>query len=245
MLLTYEQSPPPISHLIESWTTTFLTRLALDPTPSGKTRQLTGHFSFDFIHSEKNGELYPIECNARVHTAIVLLPLDGIAGCYDDTTPMGTETDLVAGIGEEPGIGKELDREIRDQRILRPERGALPRSWIYNDLITRYLPSILPSPRILAMIHPSLPACLPDPRRPTLPSESVLIPRIDPTLVADDWVPFLVFWHVYWPYLLLGGWWRGKRWTRVSAFVDPLMSREEREKWDGEGGDKGPIDVKN
>ncbi|RDA90815.1 hypothetical protein CP533_0501 [Ophiocordyceps camponoti-saundersi (nom. inval.)] len=32
----------------------------------------TGHVSFDFLLKTKNGELYPIECNPRVHTAVVL-----------------------------------------------------------------------------------------------------------------------------------------------------------------------------
>jgi thiosulfate reductase cytochrome b subunit len=85
----------------------------------------------------------------------------------------------------------------------------------------RLLPLVLPSERILRAIHPSLPACLPVSagagRARVEPNESPFALALEPTLVADDWVPFLVLWHVWWPYLLVTRWWAGKRWTRVSG----------------------------
>jgi hypothetical protein len=42
--------------------------------------------------------------------------------------------------------------------------------------------------------------------------------RVDPTLVADDWLPFLVLWHLWWPAVLMSRWWQGKKWTRVSRY---------------------------
>jgi hypothetical protein len=203
MLMTYENGTyEEIGQRAERWTRQFLERLSKDPititdshdSNSNSTRRLTGHFSFDFIVSTTNDELYPIECNARVHTAIIMLPLSKIADCY---TP---------------------NPDSESEGILRPKRNTLPRSWLYNDLIMRYLPILVPSPNILRILHPSLPATIVSPSKKgiTRPSEDALVWRVDPTLVADDWVPFLVLWHVYWPSLLLVRWWKGQRWTRVS-----------------------------
>lgn len=188
MLMTYENvTQQTIGRRAEDWTKMFLDKLANDRTPTGKQRGLTGHFSFDFIVSDINGEMYPIECNARVHTAVIMLPLSRIAACYDQKTA---------------------------KTVLRPIPDTRPRTWFYNDLIMRYLPLFLPT-HVLAKIHPSLPACA-HPRPGIQPSEAPLKVRIEPTLVADDWKPFLVLWHVWWPYMLLSRWWQGKRWTRVS-----------------------------
>lgn len=191
MLMTYEDgTTTEVGRRAEEWTTRFLGRLQADLTIAGDKRRLTGHFSFDFIMSLRNDELYPIECNARVHTAIILLPLSQIAGCY--STQAGHD-------------------------ILRPLVGVRPRSWVYNDIVMRYLPFFIRFRRILGLIHPSLPACSPDLCQHAQPSESPFSLRVDPTLVAEDWLPFLVLWHVWWPYMLVTRWWQGKKWTRVST----------------------------
>jgi len=209
MLMTYENATTSATgRLAEEWTTTFLNKLQADPLPNSSsaedsTRGLTGHFSFDFILSTTDGHLYPIECNARVHTAVILLPLDGIASCYDDE---GDEDDL------DPDSGYH-------RAVLRPPPNTRPRSWIYNDLIMRYLPQVVTAPDVLERIHPSLPACSPRVYPKKRPSESVWDIRVDPTLIADDWVPFLVLWHVFWPGLLLQKWWQGKKWTRVGFYA--------------------------
>jgi hypothetical protein len=88
----------------------------------------------------------------------------------------------------------------------------------------RYLPTLLPYPGVLDMIHPSLKACIPDDQgqgeRVKKPSEGLWEVRVDPTLVADDWKAFLILWHVFWPGLVLRRWWEGRRWTRVSVRFD-------------------------
>jgi hypothetical protein len=208
MLMTYEDvTSLPIGRRAEEWTRTFLERLAQKPTQGGNQRRLNGHFSFDFILSTKNDVIYPIECNARVHTAVIMLPLDDIAGCYDDSF-------------------------AKKGRIVRPRPGTAPRSWLYNDLVMRYLPLLVPSRRLLSLIHPSLPACAltSEAKHIVRPREDAVQVRVDPTLVADDWVPFIVLWHVFWPFLLVSRWWQGKKWTRVSppSFPSrsPLMSVE-------------------
>lgn len=208
--MTYENATTSSTgRLAEEWTTTFLEKLQKDPIPSSsgdQTRGLTGHFSFDFILSTTDGQLYPIECNARVHTAVILLPLDGIASCYDDE---GGDDDL------DPDSGFH-------RAVLRPYTNLKPRSWIYNDIIMRYIPQLIPSLKTLEWLHPSLPACSPlvfnKPGKPAVkPNESIWKIRVDPTLVADDWVPFLVMWHIFWPGLLLQKLFQGKKWTRVST----------------------------
>lgn len=192
MLMTYENGTcEEIGRRAEQWTRDLLEKLANDDTPSGKKRRLTGHFSFDFIISTRNDVMYPIECNARVHTAVIMLPLSQIAACYTS----------------------------KNDQTLRPDPCTLPRSWLYNDMVMRYLPRLIPLPHLLGMVHPSLPACVVPKRHrdSTRPDDSLLKLRVDPSLVADDWVPFLVLWHVYWPSLLLIRWWQGKYWTRVST----------------------------
>ena len=243
MLMTYEDATTDsIGQRIEAWTKTFLDRLQLEPTPSGQQRQLTGHFSFDLILSTKDQQLYPLECNARVHTAVILLPVSDIASCYS-TTAINSPTEVV-----DPVDARKPDFIL--PAILRPTPGTIPRSWIYNDLIMRYLPKIISSRPALSLLHPSLPNCagtsqadVPDKRSRTdhllsptrshnnhshsklwqsttthesvRPSEEPWKLRLDPTLVAHDWVPFLVLWHVFWPWLLLSRWAQGKKWTRV------------------------------
>ncbi|WVQ94364.1 hypothetical protein IAU59_001443 [Kwoniella sp. CBS 9459] len=194
MLMTYENATTDeVGRRAEAWTVELLNRLKKDLTPTDKNRGLTGHFSFDFILSTKNGEMYPLECNARVHTAVIMLPVDRIASCY------------------------EIDSKPRE--VLRPLPDTAPRSWLYNDLIMRYLPLLVPSKRVLADIHPSLPACSVDmfTRRNMSPNEAPFVWRKDPTLVADDWLPFIVLWHVWWPALLITRWWQGKKWNRLNV----------------------------
>ncbi|EPQ56693.1 hypothetical protein GLOTRDRAFT_105517 [Gloeophyllum trabeum ATCC 11539] len=60
----------------EHWTVQFLERwskLLREQGKTGKQAELTGHFSFDFLLEESEGQLYPIECNPRTHTAVALL----------------------------------------------------------------------------------------------------------------------------------------------------------------------------
>lgn len=65
-----------ISNDAEQWTRDFLERwmkvLRKSQADDPRYIDLTGHFSFDFI-VDSDGTLYPIECNPRIHTAIVLL----------------------------------------------------------------------------------------------------------------------------------------------------------------------------
>ncbi|KAJ9125159.1 hypothetical protein QFC22_000113 [Naganishia vaughanmartiniae] len=196
MLMTYENwTQKEVGRRAEKWTIDFLNKLSKKPMSDGKQRHLNGHFSFDFILSTRNGEMYPIECNPRVHTAIILLPLSSLAACYPT-----------------PGTSAY-------NKILRPDPQVLPRTWLYNDIVMRLLPYILPFPEVLDVIHPSLSACCLswEQRRSLLPDESPFRVRVDPTLVADDPLPFLVLWHVWWPSMLLKRWWQGKNWTRINV----------------------------
>lgn len=243
MLMTYENgTSETIGKRAEKWTRDLLDKLSKDPLHSASVsasdtftngnrggddqdssqvgkRRLTGHFSFDFIVSTRNNELYPIECNARVHTAVILLPLSDIAGCY--TLPSSKSS-----------TGTSSTSDTSASSILRPLSGTRPRSWLYNDLIMRYLPRLIPSPRILGALHPSLPATILSAshhQNNVRPHENLLTMRIDPSLVADDPVPFLVLWHLYWPTLLLIGWWQGRSWTRVSLGLSIIKLRSFRE----------------
>ena len=194
MLMHYQDAThESVGQMAREWTSMLLNRMQTDPSADGQKRRLTGHFSFDFILSTYDGQLYPIECNARVHTAVILLPLSELASCYDHP-------------GSPP-----------DEEVLQPIKHTITRSWIYNDIVMQYLPMLVPSRRLLEVIHPSLPACIPrDLSSLVRPSNGSVSLKVDPTLIADDWIPFLVFWHIYWPFLLFGRWWSNKPWTRVS-----------------------------
>lgn len=223
MLMTYEDATStPAGRAAEQWTLDFLRLLRNDLTPSGRPRRLNGHFSFDLIQSSADGMLYPIECNARVHTAVVLLPLDGVAGCYDSFVKSAKgNKGQVNGIAHGTGVTRNADAgegDVGDPTVLRPLPGILPRSWIYNNIFMRLLPTLIRSASILGMIHPSLPACLAT-ETDKQPDESVTAIALEPTLVADDWMPFMVLWHLWWPALLLVRWWNGVKWTRVSFLL--------------------------
>ncbi|VDB94187.1 unnamed protein product [Peniophora sp. CBMAI 1063] len=188
----------------EDWTRTFLARwkdkLERDKDMSGKSvRELTGHFCVDFILNEADGQLYPIECNPRAHTAVVLFAgIPQLASYY-----LGTASGTAY-----------------------PAATARPNSWLAHSLPLA-LASMLPL-SLAGNLHPLL-ANPGTPRDPTsspqaessapfaLLAQYITGTEIDPVWDVRDPVPFFVLVHLTWPWVLLRTLFSGKAWSRVNA----------------------------
>lgn len=111
--------------------------------------ELTGHFSFDFIKDDIEGILYPLECNVRANTAVVLL----------SETPTLADSYLLG-----------LSDRNRQPPLSRPPPNARPRSWITHALPLSLIQTFLRlpfirfiSPSFWVLIHPGLLLLLPSP----------------------------------------------------------------------------------
>ncbi|KAI0071142.1 hypothetical protein K474DRAFT_1669333 [Panus rudis PR-1116 ss-1] len=133
---------------IEQWIGGFLRkwRAKLGAESNGKSEwetELTGHFCFDFIKDDTDGILYPLECNVRAHTAVVLFAeACTLADSY-----------LVVPSHDSP----------QSVPLSRPQSNSLPRSWIAHAFPLVLIASFLRlpfirsiSPELWGYIHPGL-----------------------------------------------------------------------------------------
>ncbi|KZV66353.1 hypothetical protein PENSPDRAFT_689063 [Peniophora sp. CONT] len=194
----------------EEWTRNFLSRWKdkllqqKQAGIGGSVRELTGHFCVDFILNGADGQLYPIECNPRAHTAVVLF-----AGVPDLVSHY---------LGSASGTAY-------------PPASTPPNSWLAHALPLS-LATLLP--RILARnLHPLLSASMnstsqdrtdptlspqPDSAAPhALLMQYILGREVDPVWDVRDPVPFFVLAHLAWPWMLLKGMVYGRAWSRVNA----------------------------
>jgi hypothetical protein len=204
----------------EEWTREFLSRwkkaLKSENREEGDEVCLSGHFSFDFI-VDSEGTLYPIECNPRVHTAIVLLSTyapDKLADSY---------------FGKKEN-GLIIADEIAQDRY----------SWIFHALPMALACYILPK-SWLSKLHPLLtPSMDIDPLKTSVPAITISPPvrsplgeiidsyisgsEKDPMLDPVDPFPFAMQ-HLTWMWLL-GRlvYVQGKGWSRVNVSTSRLFS---------------------
>lgn len=182
LLMHYE--PLPAHSKLNQEMLAFTERVVAD---GGNT--FTGHLSFDFlVEDEENVKLYPIECNPRAHTAVVLF----------EKTPEMADAYLSA-LDYRKDFGEK-------------ETPAFPRSptssyyWFGHDLVS-YL--------ILPFLDALFGAgewgqCAEGVRT----FWRHFADWRDGTLtVADPW-PFFVLYHVYWPAKFLDCLLKGKEWSR-------------------------------
>ncbi|KAF2196822.1 hypothetical protein GQ43DRAFT_452106 [Delitschia confertaspora ATCC 74209] len=196
MLMHYEAiaSSDPLSKAMLEFTETVVE-------DAGKS--FTGHLSFDFlVKGEDVGKelkLYPIECNPRIHTAVVL---------FQDTK------DLVARyVGVLQGEGYEAEEILTP----RPGRRGQCYYWIGHDLVTLFT---LPLLSIL-FGHRSVNSGFEDTRT----FFGHLLTWKDGTFQFWDPVPFLMLYHVYWPMLFLESLRKGKEWTRINVSTTKVFLR--------------------
>lgn len=227
MLMRYLDCRTGFSNLIatraEEWTREFLKRWKEKLAKEGKTNaKLTGHFSFDFI-VDSDGTLFPIECNPRIHTAIVLLnPVNPVR--------------LAQSYFYKPG--QELHELIT---IPASERERY--SWLFHALPIAVGQAFLPK-QLQGLLHPLLPVATQaeplDPLSAPIPAVTISPPvnasllnvivdyingsEKDPMLDWDDPMPFAAQ-HIQWIWLLARlVYLQGKGWSRVNVSTSRIFS---------------------
>lgn len=165
--------------------------------------QLNGQMSFDFmVQKPTDGRdymdlrkeeitLYPIECNPRTHTAVVLFgdqPLELAAAHMT--------------IFEDP-------KALQESRIVIPSYTVRGRYWIGHDVVTLLLFPLLD----LLTMRTSI-----DKAAVIFKGffEHFLFWQ-DGVLEAWDPLPWFMLYHVHWPFIFLKSLWTGQRWSRINV----------------------------
>ncbi len=163
-------------------------------------QRMTGHLSFDIMIEERSSPkgvvqvLYPIECNPRAHTALLL---------FDDQAEQMVNAYLSALAGDANGMPNGSHNHVVTV-------GNRPGGyyWVGHDVVTLLLQPLLQW--VQGVI----------PRQEVMQDVSVLVQHLltwdDGTYLAWDPLPWWWLYHVYWPAKFLLAIWRGKRWTRAN-----------------------------
>ena len=182
LLMHYE--PLPAHSALNQEMLAFTERVAAD---GGDT--YTGHLSFDFlVEDENNVKLYPIECNPRAHTAVVLF----------EKTPEMADAYLSA-------LDNCKDSKVQEKPVF-PRTPTSSYYWFGHDLV-----SFLILPFLDAIFGAGSWGDFFDGVATFWYHFSNWK---DGTLtIADPW-PFFVLYHGYWPGRLLQCLYKGKAWSR-------------------------------
>jgi hypothetical protein len=165
----------------------------------------TGHLSFDFlvednednVNPDRDVVLYPIECNPRAHTAVVL---------FDQTPEMAAAYLSI------------FDGAISDYNKSTPVYPRAPTKsyyWAGHDLVTF---GILP---VLDMVSGL--GSWQDVVGNLLVLGRHLVYWGDGTLTLADPVPFFVLYHVYWPARFVESLRTGKKWSRINVSTTKMF----------------------
>ena len=193
----------------------------------------TGHLSFDFIVEEKlvdgmiQKKIYPIECNPRTHTAVVLFSgvkgsqdmVDGYLGVFKESN------DTVMDVTR-----KALGRPLANHNVDHPDEGSVDKIedvphpeeaypghyWIGNDVVTLLL---LPLYRLMTW-KLDWRTCLE--QIATFFNHAVFWK--DATYELWDPLPWWFLYHVYWPGQFLACAVTGKRWSRVNVSTKRILT---------------------
>lgn len=182
LLMHYE--PLPANSRLNKEMLAFTQRVAAD---GGNT--FTGHLSFDFlVEDEQNPLLYPIECNPRAHTAVVL---------FEETPEMADA--YLAALDYRKDAGGQEDP-------VSPRSPASSYYWAGHDLV-----SFLILPFLDALFGAGSWAEFFD-------GVGTFWQHFanwkDGTLTVHDPWPFFVLYHLYWPAKFLDCLFKGKQWSR-------------------------------
>lgn len=157
----------------------------------------TGHLSFDFlVEDEENVVLYPIECNPRAHTAVVLF----------DRTPEMADAYLSVFDAQGTSAVKTASENWRAKTPVVPRAPTPAYYWFGHDVLTL---GVLP---LLDFLF----------RRATRDDVVIgwlalwrhLVYWRDGTFTLEDPWPFFALYHVYWPWKFLLALGKGKAWSR-------------------------------
>lgn len=152
----------------------------------------SGHLSFDFlvVEDEKDMQLYPIECNPRAHTAVVL---------FNDTRQLASAY-LTA---------FTPPTSLASSDIVSPQTPTAAFYWFGHDVVALGVLPLLDWLYGLATIDEVGDAWAEF-------VQHVLYWR-DGTFAWWDPLPFWVLYHVYWPAVFLASVVWGKRWSRINV----------------------------
>ncbi|PHH81784.1 hypothetical protein CDD82_7890 [Ophiocordyceps australis] len=202
LLVHYTALPPesPLSHKMLAFTQTMA---------QAAGEQWTGHVSFDFLAkaAEKgaDADVYPIECNPRVHTAIVL---------FNDTPALVDEYLAVLDPAWSTADGAEKGA---DKGPLYP-RNPQQYYWVGQDLVEGVL---CPMMEMLVFKTTS--------RAQFRRSLRCFINRLrqwkDGTFELWDPWPWWWLYHIYWPVQFLGYMMR-RRWQRINVSTGKAFQAE-------------------
>ncbi|KAL2062520.1 hypothetical protein VTL71DRAFT_6786 [Oculimacula yallundae] len=159
--------------------------------------QMTGHFSIDFLLDREGDEpdlmkkIYPIECNPRAHTAVILFDEQSVqmADAYFE-------------------VARDEGEKKTDPQIVTTASGC-GYYWIGHDLVTRL---VLPFVAFL-----TVQSRFSDLRRNWMEfSNHVLYWRDGTYEIWDPW-PLWALYCVYWPCIFLSRIFTGKKWSRCNV----------------------------
>ncbi|KAJ4344642.1 uncharacterized protein N0V89_012386 [Didymosphaeria variabile] len=192
-LLMHYEAIPPSSHLFQQMLD-FTQRVAQDGGDS-----FSGHLSFDFLAEGegKVSKLYPIECNPRAHTAVVLF----------------SNTPQMASAYHSPFSPSKS----ADMKIVTPRSPTPSYYWLGHDLVALLILPVLDLMWGFATLNEVL-NCMTD------FWEHVVSWR-DGTFTMQDPVPFFVLYHVYWPMRFLTSLMGGKGWSRINVSTTKVFEQ--------------------
>ncbi|MCJ1305792.1 hypothetical protein MMC08_008608 [Hypocenomyce scalaris] len=195
LLMHYEALPPhsALSRAMLKFTEEFAAR-------SGK--DMTGHLSFDFLVDEKTTEkgservLYPIECNPRARTAVVLFKGQSVEMAQSYLAALSSKSN-----------GAVANGHASRQEVVAPQHPARY-YWVGHDLVELVLLPILESLRGKMSIADVMQSCY------------VFLHHLlfwkDATFEVWDPLPWWWLYHIYWPGMFLACILHGRRWSRVN-----------------------------
>ncbi|KIW68630.1 hypothetical protein PV04_04564 [Phialophora macrospora] len=191
----------------------------------GHKRDFTGHLSFDFMVEEEDERadspesitLYPIECNPRAHTAVVLF--DGttemVDAYFSSLEPDNSDDSSDANSNS---TGTNMTPDPSPSPVVHPRRLHDKYFWLGHDLVTRVVLSTL-SLLPLASPSASIPAIL--------QNYAVFLTRLftwrDGTYQLWDPQPWWWLYHVYWPVRFWRCLVQGKKWSRLNVSTTKMF----------------------
>ena len=169
---------------------------------------MTGHLSFDFLVDEKTTEkglekvLYPIECNPRAHTAVVLFK--------------GRSVDMakayLSALSSKPnGV---LTNGVSTHQVVSPQYPA-KYYWVGHDLVELVLLPILDSLRGQTSVAEVIQSCY-------IFMQHLLFWK-DGTFEVWDPLPWWCLYHVYWPGMFLASILYKRRWSRINVSTTKMF----------------------
>ena len=181
--------------------------------------QMTGHLSFDFMIEESPSSkgvttaVYPIECNPRTHTAVVLLNGKSQEMVDAYLTALEPPSDTYA--HDHNHIDALIPNGVPKPTLVTPSKPLKAYYWPGHDLVTLLL---YPLFQFLTGTM-SL--------RMTLEKIHVFIHHLlfwyDGTYKVYDPLPWWWCYHVYWPGMFLMALWKGERWVSMNASTTKLF----------------------